>query len=90
MRAGSASEAIFLAERHSPHLVLMDVRLKGAADGINAAVAIHRAVGAKIIFISGSRDTETLERVARFHSAPVLFKPVKFDQLMKAIRGAVS
>jgi CheY-like chemotaxis protein len=52
--AQSAGEAASLAVQRSPRLVLMDVRLKGAADGIDAAAVIHRANGAKIIFVSGS------------------------------------
>jgi DNA-binding NarL/FixJ family response regulator len=87
--AGSADEALILATRHRPALVVMDLRLPGEGDGVDAAVAIHRNVGSKIIFITGSRDPESLERIARLHPAPVLFKPVAGSQLEQAVRSAL-
>ena len=60
----TASKAIALATQHRPRLVLMDNRLKGKDDGVTAAIAIHANVGSKVIFITGSRDPQTLDRTA--------------------------
>lgn len=83
--AASATEAVMLAERYTPRLVLMDVRLRGTVDGIDAAMAIWRAVGSRIIFITGSREPETIRRIETAHPAPVLFKPIRFDQFRDAV-----
>ena len=37
--AADAEEAVALAGEHSPRLVLMDVRLRGLKDGVDAAIA---------------------------------------------------
>ncbi|MEA2737546.1 MAG: two-component system, response regulator PdtaR [Acetobacteraceae bacterium] len=83
--AATADEAVALAVAHSPRLVLMDIRLKGQKDGIEAAVAIRRETGAPVIFVTGSGEAATLARLERDHPAPVLYKPVRFDQLRKAV-----
>ncbi len=43
--AAAADEAIALAKRHRPQIVLMDMRLQGDKDGVDAALAIHDEVG---------------------------------------------
>ena len=71
--AASAEEAIALAQAYRPELVLMDVRLVGDKDGVDAALAIHHSVGAKVLFITGSRVLATLERSRLDHPAGVGF-----------------
>ena len=88
--AATAAEAIALAERHAPRLVLMDVRLKGPGDGVDAAIAIHRSLGAKVIFITGSREPETVARIAQGHPTAVLFKPIRLTELKQAVRAAMA
>jgi two-component system, response regulator PdtaR len=87
--AASAAEAIAAAKQHHPRLVLMDVRLKGPVDGVEAAAAIHRTVGSQILYITGSREPEVQQRIAQIHPAPILFTPVRFDQLKKAVMEAL-
>lgn len=74
--AATAAKAVELAREHRPSLVLMDVRLKGPTDGVDAAIEIHRTVGSQVIFITGSREPETVERIRQDHPAGVLFKPI--------------
>ena len=74
--ASTAAKAVELAQTHRPSLVLMDVRLKGEADGVEAAQEIHRLLGTPVIFITGSREPETVERIGQDHPAGVLFKPI--------------
>lgn len=50
--ASSGEDAIALAEKLRPQLVLMDVRLRGHMDGTEAARHIQRSTGAPIIFIT--------------------------------------
>jgi DNA-binding NarL/FixJ family response regulator len=70
-------------------LVLMDVRLRGPRDGVAAAQVIHQTVGARIIFITGSREASTVERIQQEHPAAVLFKPIAFHQLKHAVLHAI-
>jgi DNA-binding NarL/FixJ family response regulator len=85
--AATADEAIAAAVEHRPRLVLMDMRLRGERDGVDAALAIHERVGSKLIFVTGSREPATLDRIGLDHPAAVLFKPVSDRQLRTAIVG---
>jgi DNA-binding NarL/FixJ family response regulator len=87
--AATAEAAIALAQRHRPAAVLMDVRLRGNQDGVDAALAIDRSVGSKIIFVTGSKDPETLARINLFHPTTTLFKPVSDRQLRLAVIRAL-
>jgi len=87
--AATASIAIAMADTYRPKLVLMDVRLRGEPDVVDAAFAIHRLVGSKIIFITGSKDPSTMARIEMEHPAAVLFKPVNGRQLETAVRAAM-
>jgi DNA-binding NarL/FixJ family response regulator len=81
--ATTADEAVTLAKQHRPAIVLMDMRLRGDKDGVDAALAIHASVGSRIIFITGSQEPETMARIALDHPTAVLIKPVA-DHLLKA------
>lgn len=88
--AATADEAIALAIRHRPEVVLMDMRLRGEKDGVDAALAIHENVGSKVIFITGSREQSTIDRIYLDHPAGLLFKPVSEHQLRLAIGTALA
>jgi CheY-like chemotaxis protein len=87
--ADTAEKAIDLACAHRPALVLMDVRLKGQKDGVDASIAIHNAVGSKVIFITGSREPANLKRIALDHATAVLFKPLRGHDLRAAVVAAM-
>jgi two-component system, response regulator PdtaR len=87
--ADTAEKAIALATEHRPALVLMDVRLKGVLDGVDASIAIHKAVGSKIIFITGSREPANLDRIELDHACAVLIKPLFGRKLETAVEQAL-
>lgn len=89
-RAATAEHAIKLATALRPDLVRMDMRLQGDGDGVDAAIAIHEAVGSKIIFVTGSREAVTLNRIKTDHPAAVLFKPVADSQLRIVVKSILA
>ncbi len=50
--AASGTEAVRLAVREKPDLVLMDIRLQGQMDGLEAARRVQELTNTKIIFVS--------------------------------------
>ncbi|MBU6371897.1 MAG: response regulator [Alphaproteobacteria bacterium] len=78
-------EAMAMAEKHHPDLVLMDVRLRGARDGIDAAQEIRARVGARIIFVTGSREPATVARAEAVEADALLFKPIRPQDLEAAV-----
>ena len=87
--AATAREAVELAQAHRPDIVLMDVRLRGEEDGVDAALAIHESTGSKVIFITGSREPATMARIELDHATAVLFKPIYGHQLRNAVDAAL-
>lgn len=87
--AATADEAVALVQSARPAIVLMDVRLGGDKDGVDAALEIHETVGSKVIFVTGSREPATMDRIQLDHPAGVLFKPVQDWQLRQAIGAAL-
>lgn len=88
--AATAREAVEMAQAHRPDVVLMDVRLRGPEDGVDAALTIHRTVGSKVIFITGSREPATMTRIELDHPSGVLFKPIYGQQLRTAVEAALA
>lgn len=74
--ADTADDAVAQARLHRPAVILMDMRLRGAKDGVDAAQAIYESVGSKIIFVTGSREQKTIDRIGLDHPFAILFKPV--------------
>jgi two-component system response regulator len=56
--------AIIAAERHRPDLILMDIRLEGEMDGIEAAKEIKNRFGIQSLFFTGQTDADTRDRAA--------------------------
>ena len=87
--ADTADGAVTQASMHRPAIILMDVRLRGERDGIDAALAIHDSVGSKIIFITGSREQKTIDRIGQGRPFAMLFKPISDRQLQVAVSEAM-
>jgi DNA-binding NarL/FixJ family response regulator len=89
-RAATADHAVELALRHRPDIVLMDMRLQGEKDGVDAALAIHEVMDTKTIFITGSKEPKTVARIHLDHPDAVLFKPISDSQLHFAVEQALT
>ncbi|MCG6167565.1 response regulator [Leptospira sp. FAT2] len=60
--ARTADEALELAERTKPDLILMDIRIEGELDGIQAAERIQKRMDVPVIFMTAFADEETFNR----------------------------
>jgi len=58
----TGEEAIKKAEELSPDIVIMDIRLKGKMDGIEAAQEIRGRFGIPVIYLTAYSDENTVER----------------------------
>ena len=79
--ADNVDLAIEMAAQHRPDVVLMDVRLKGKRDGVDAAIAIYHQNGTPAVFITGSREPANIARIKADHPAAILIKPISFEEL---------
>ena len=79
--ADTASAAIAEVERLRPDLLLMDIRLAGNVDGIEAAQEIRRRLGIRPIFITAHTDRATIARIHQAEPLGFLPKPYMPEQL---------
>lgn len=87
--ATDAEEAVELARRSEPDLVLMDIRLPGGADGIEAATAIREDLDIPVVYLTAYSDPGTLERAKRSGTWGYVVKPFDGSGLRAAIEVAL-
>ncbi len=71
----TGEESVLKAAELAPDLVIMDVNLAGAIDGMDAAHYIFQLFQYPIIFITGVTEEELLERAKYSRPHGIVFKP---------------
>lgn len=84
--AATADDAVKKAKKFAPDLVLMDIRLLGERDGIDAAIEIRDRLGIRSIFLSAFDDPRTRGRAAAAEPFGFLTKPFTQKSLLDGIR----
>ena len=77
-QAETGAEGIAKARELNPDLILMDVKMPGEMNGIDAAREIKRELGTPIVFISGYGDPEYIEAAKEIAPFGYVMKP--FDE----------
>lgn len=77
----SGTEAIEAVRREQPEVVLLDLRLMGAMDGIETARQIGLFSSAKIIFTTGYQDSALKERALTLNPIAYIRKPVDWHEV---------
>ncbi|MFN6484937.1 MULTISPECIES: response regulator [unclassified Nostoc] len=88
--ASSGEEAINKAVEISPDLVLMDIKLKGSMDGIEAAQQIYKHLDIPVIYLTAYADETTLKRAKITEPFGYLLKPFKEKELKTNIEIALT
>ncbi len=83
--AASGAEAIELAEEREPDIILMDIRLEGDMDGIEASKHIRARFAIPVIFLTAYTDERTLERAKEVEPFGYILKPFKERELYTTI-----
>ena len=83
--ASSGEEAIELAAEFEPDLVLMDIRIAGDIDGIEAASRILDRHPVPLIFMSGYQDRDLRDKALALKPLAYLVKPVMIRDIEAAI-----
>lgn len=85
--AGTAQEALELAA--GADIVLMDIRIDGPVDGIEAAAQIRELYRLPVVFLTAHSDRQTLERAKITGAFAYLVKPIGHASLSTAIEIAL-
>jgi len=96
-QAASGADAVHAIEQacasgERPDVVLMDVRLRGAMDGVEAAKHLRQTCGPDlaIIFVTGYGEPVTREGAAACGPVAIFGKPVRAEQVIEAARRALT
>lgn len=87
--AASAEEAVRRIREREPDLVLMDIRLRGDTDGVEAASFIEEELGIPVVYLTAYADRETLRRVTRSRLYGFVVKPFDARELQTAVELAL-
>jgi PAS domain S-box-containing protein len=87
--AATGHEAIAMARTLRPGLVLMDIKLQGRMDGIQAAATIRQEFGIPVVFLTSHSDDATLARAKLSQPYGYLLKPFHDRELRIAVEVAV-
>lgn len=87
--AGTAGVAIDLAQRERPDLVVMDIRLIGDRDGVDAALEIFRSTGIRSIFATAHSDPRHKARAMAASPLGWIQKPYSRASVLSEIANAL-
>lgn len=88
--ANNAKDAYILACEYKPHIILMDIKLKGEIDGISIASRIIKKINTTIIYITAYCDESTVERAIKTNPSAYLIKPFNKQELFASLKMAAS
>lgn len=88
--ASSADEAVRMAKAERPDLALMDIRLTGARDGVDAAIELFRDYGVRSVFATAHHDAFIRARAQPASPLGWLAKPYTTNALISAVKLAAA
>jgi signal transduction histidine kinase len=88
--ASSGEDAIALTLSEKPDLVLMDIRLRGPMDGIEATAQIRTQFPCPVVFLTAHADRQTLDRAKLTEPFGYLTKPFEDHSLITTIEIALA
>jgi len=87
--AGNGADAVEMATRLEPELVLMDIKLKGDMDGIEATHILQDSCNFPVIYLTAYSDLATLERAKITGPFGYILKPFEERELVIQIELAL-
>ncbi|MBT6503041.1 MAG: response regulator [Deltaproteobacteria bacterium] len=87
--ATTGLEAVSMARTHCPGLILMDIKLPGAMDGIVTARIIRQELGIPSVFLTGYGRSEFVERAKAADSLGYILKPLNDAQILATLEIAI-
>jgi CheY-like chemotaxis protein len=87
-KAENGEEAIEYVKEEDPDLIIMDIRLNGSMDGVEAMMKIRDFSSTPVIFLSGDSKDETQARIDKVSNCvSYLVKPVNADDLREPLQS---
>lgn len=87
--ANTAEHTFAAIEKHSPHLILMDINLSGDMDGIAIAHAVNAKQAIPVVFLTAYSDSDTFNRAKAANPYGFILKPFDARKLHSAVEIAL-
>lgn len=87
-KATTGEMAVQKALEARPEVILMDIRLQGKMDGIEAIIQIQKEINVSVIYITGNTDQMYKKRVKQTEFLDFLVKPITQHQLSHSLNLA--
>ena len=85
----SGEKAVEKALELHPDLILMDIKLKGKMDGVEAVEKIKCSLDIPVVYLTAYADNNTIDQAKMTEPAGVLIKPFETEELYKIIEEAL-
>jgi PAS domain S-box-containing protein len=85
----SGEEAVAVALERAPDLMLVDIRLRGAMDGIETVHRVKARHDLAVVFLTAHSESEMFERAMGTQPEGYLYKPVSPTELTRTVEIAL-
>jgi len=86
----TGEESIEKASLMHPDVILMDIKLKGKMDGVNAAKKIYKKFQIPILYVSAYDNDKALKNLQSVKCFGFLNKPFEENELKTAIKAVLA
>jgi len=87
--ASNYADALISIKKNRPDILLLDINLKGAQDGIELATTIHNTNPIPLIYLTSDNSEETMLRAAQTDPSAYLSKPFRPEELQSNLMIAL-
>ncbi len=87
--AKNSEDAVEMAAREKPQVVIMDIEISGNSDGIETAKRINESADIPVLYLTAHSDDETIQRARETDPYGYIIKPINSRELVAAIELAV-
>jgi CheY-like chemotaxis protein len=85
----SAEDALLKIAETLPDLILMDIKLKGNLNGIDAVSIIRKNNNIPVVFLTGNSDNKTQLLMKEIPNTTYLLKPVLTNDLIASVQKMI-
>ncbi len=79
----SAEEGLTWLNKDKPDLVIVDIKLRGSMDGIEAARIIQKKGPFSLIYITAYNDEATMNRASQIPNLGIITKPFTSNEVLR-------
>lgn len=87
--AATGDRAIEIAALEKPDVIVMDIRLAGRQNGLEAVQKIREFLPVPVVFITGYSEETLRNQALQYQPAVVLIKPLDNESIESAIRSLI-